>query len=159
MGDKACERASRRRSRSFRVAQDGKRIDRTPLYVAARSCEGTEVVRALVTAGADPNLAKSGGRTPLHGAADAGRVDILLYLLEAGANIDAVDQARQESAKLEARVKHAEAQCRREKENAKHTLDHIGVESDSVEDEIVQMTNQRDKSFPPLVREHPVQLH
>jgi SMC interacting uncharacterized protein involved in chromosome segregation len=58
---------------------------------------------------------------------------------EVETSADAVSHARQESGKLETKVKQAEAQCRREKEQAKQTLDRIGVESDSVEDDIVQM--------------------
>ena len=78
---------------------------------------------------------------------------------EVETSADAVSQARQESCKLEAKVKHTEAQYRREKEHAKHTLDRIGVESDSVEDEIVQMREGDKDSREAELKEQQQLLH
>lgn len=59
------------------------------LYIAAR--EGRlDVVLALLGKGADPNLARTGGETPLYIAAQDGRPDIVLALLKKGANPNGV---------------------------------------------------------------------
>ena len=45
-----------------------------------------DTVRALLEAGADPNVANKGGFTPLYWATRAGHVDVVTVLLEAGAD-------------------------------------------------------------------------
>ena len=55
------------------------------------------------------------------------------------ASMDAVKNAHVDAGKLEARVKQAEARCRREKEAAQSTLARISADSDEVEDQIVQI--------------------
>ena len=54
-------------------------------------------------------------------------------------SMDAVKNAHTDAGKLEARVKQAEARCRREKEAAQSTLARISADSDEVEDQIVQI--------------------
>lgn len=67
----------------------------TPLYSVANQCPvetGPDIVRALISAGADVNA--SGGvtrATSLHMAARRGHTEIARALLECGANIDARD--------------------------------------------------------------------
>ena len=69
---------------------------RTPLYCAANECAsktGSEVVRALVRAGADVNLCCGVTRaTALHAAARRGHVEIALALLDSGAAVNARDR-------------------------------------------------------------------
>ena len=42
-----------------------------------------DIVEQLLAAGADPTIAAAGGATPLHAAAEAGQLDIVLMLLQA----------------------------------------------------------------------------
>ena len=61
----------------------------TPLYDAARV--GTpEVVKSIVTFGADPNIATNDGLTPLHQAAARGNLDMVKDLIQAGADVNAI---------------------------------------------------------------------
>ncbi len=61
----------------------------TPLYDAARM--GTyEMVKSLVTYGADPNVATKAGLTPLHQAAARGNLDMVKDLVQAGADVNAI---------------------------------------------------------------------
>ena len=61
----------------------------SPLYDAARM--GTyEMVKNLVTYGADPNVATKAGLTPLHQAAARGNLDMVKDLVQAGADVNAV---------------------------------------------------------------------
>ena len=61
----------------------------TPLYDAARA--GTyEMVKNLVTYGADPNVARKDGLTPLHQAAARGNLDMVKDLVQAGADVNAI---------------------------------------------------------------------
>lgn len=66
-----------------------KKTGASPLYDAARI--GTqEVVRDLVTFGADPNVATTAGLTPLHQAAARGNLDMVKDLVQAGADVNAI---------------------------------------------------------------------
>jgi hypothetical protein len=56
----------------------------TPMVVAAFEVGHAEILRALVDGGAAPSLASSSGRTVLHWVAEAGDVDALEVLLQAG---------------------------------------------------------------------------
>jgi ankyrin repeat protein len=60
----------------------------TPLQLASRA-GGSAVVRALLAAGADPNVTDANGATALHLAAAAGNPDAVSALLEKGANPNA----------------------------------------------------------------------
>ena len=61
----------------------------TPLYDAARM--GTyDMVKSLVTYGADPNVATKAGLTPLHQAAARGNLDMVKDLVQAGADVNAI---------------------------------------------------------------------
>ena len=61
----------------------------SPLYDAARI--GTpEMVKSLVTFGADPNVATNAGLTPLHQAAYRGSLEMVKDLVQAGAEVNAV---------------------------------------------------------------------
>ena len=61
----------------------------SPLYDAARA--GTaEMVKNLVTFGADPNVANKAGLTPLHQAAARGNLDMVKDLVQVGADVNAI---------------------------------------------------------------------
>lgn len=61
-----------------------------PLHVAARLGQ-SELVIALLKAGADIELSGYGGAHPLHAAALAGQKEIVSILLERGAQVDTLD--------------------------------------------------------------------
>ena len=73
------------------------RWGRTPLLLACYK-DGTDttlaMVRALLDAGADPNITDSRGKTPLHGACWIGRVQIVKALLDANANVNATSNSK-----------------------------------------------------------------
>ena len=52
------------------------------------------VAETFILHGADINARNGDGRTPLHVAADAGRVDMMVLLLQHGASIDIEDDVR-----------------------------------------------------------------
>ncbi|KAH8797776.1 ankyrin repeat-containing domain protein [Flagelloscypha sp. PMI_526] len=59
----------------------------TPLHYAAKSgC--TDIVKALVNAKADLNVASSEGQTPLHYAARSGSIDAMTILLNANVELN-----------------------------------------------------------------------
>ena len=61
----------------------------SPLYDAARM--GTyEMVKNLVTYGADPNVVTKAGLAPLHQAAARGNLDMVKDLVQAGADVNAI---------------------------------------------------------------------
>ena len=67
--------------------------DLTPLHeaiVTSSAGSRTGVARVLLTYGADTE-AKSYGRTPLQGVVSRGQLELIELLLEAGADVDAVD--------------------------------------------------------------------
>ncbi|RLN29996.1 hypothetical protein C2845_PM05G02630 [Panicum miliaceum] len=51
-----------------------------------------DIVKFLISSGADPNKANNRGITPLHLAAGQGRCEIAEYLLSKGANVDPISQ-------------------------------------------------------------------
>lgn len=59
---------------------------------AAAGCGQMYRVKAALNAGADVNEAGPFG-TPLHGAAENGHLEIVMLLVECGANVDALDPA------------------------------------------------------------------
>lgn len=63
---------------------------RTALYWAVWNCSEA-VVKALIEAGASPNISDVHGETPLMVAARTGHVDVLRILLEAGADDSSTD--------------------------------------------------------------------
>jgi len=68
---------------------------RTALHVAADwpgyFPNGPQVVQALVEAGADPNTRNPGDESPLHWAASSDDIDVAAALIDAGADIEALD--------------------------------------------------------------------
>jgi len=69
----------------------------TPLYLAA-SNGNVAMIEALLSAGADANLANDLGTTPLMQASAAGSVEAVKLLLEHGAMVNAKETARQQTA-------------------------------------------------------------
>ncbi len=66
-----------------------KKTGASPLYDAARI--GTyDMVKSLVTYGADPTVATKAGLTPLHQAAARGNLDMVKDLVQAGADVNAI---------------------------------------------------------------------
>jgi len=87
--------------------------DRTPLHFAAYSGKNggepsTELVQALLEAGADVNAVDSGGSTPLAEAMPNGNVEIAKILLAAGAD-PAVKNKHGETAHDVAKARNHEA--------------------------------------------------
>ena len=90
----------RRREAEFRLQQTRKLIETgadvnareeqgwTPLHFAARSINGTEIVRALLDAGAEVDAENDKGNTPLYEATDSSWSDpgTISLLLERGAD-------------------------------------------------------------------------
>ena len=63
----------------------------TPLYRAVSSTRNVDTIRALLDAGANPNMAVAGGRTPLHAAAWSNGVAVVDALIRSGADVNARD--------------------------------------------------------------------
>ncbi len=61
---------------------------RTPMHLAALHGR-TDIVQALIKAGADKDATNNSGETPMHYAAREGRTDIVQALIEAGADKEA----------------------------------------------------------------------
>ncbi len=57
-----------------------------PLHACVALSQNLQTARLLIDQGADVNAAQAGGYTPLHQAAAAGRRELVLLLLEAGAD-------------------------------------------------------------------------
>ena len=85
----------------------------TPVVVAAFEVGHAEIIRALVEGGAAPSLASTAGRTVLHWVAEAGDVDALEVLLQAGGDphvqVGTPAQTLAERAKDPEKRKHIEA--------------------------------------------------
>ena len=60
-----------------------------PLLYYATCGDRADVVRLLLTHGADPDIREGGGLTPLHRAVFRGFYDVAVLLLDAGADVDA----------------------------------------------------------------------
>jgi ankyrin repeat protein len=65
-------------------------LDNEPLH-AALAGRSLDVARALLDAGADPNVAEHGGYAPLHQAAEPGDVPLIRLLIDRGARPDRKD--------------------------------------------------------------------
>lgn len=63
----------------------------TPLFVAAQK-NRTDIAKALLKAGADPNIKAANGTTPLIMAARNGNAELVKALLERGASVDVAVQ-------------------------------------------------------------------
>lgn len=59
-----------------------------PLHVTAGFCHNIDVLRYLISAGADVNLIDQNGRIPLHLAAKRDKEDVVALLIEANSNIN-----------------------------------------------------------------------
>jgi uncharacterized protein len=66
----------------------------TPLSIACLNGDAS-AARALIDAGADPNLAITGDETPLMTAARTGNVDVVRVLIDAGADVNATEVSDQ----------------------------------------------------------------
>lgn len=71
---------------------NGDRASSTPLTCAAANSD-IEVVRELLVAGADPNKIIDNGGSAVRAAAGEGRLDVVITLMEYGANINAPTSA------------------------------------------------------------------
>ncbi len=76
-----------------RLLDDGKcnvnaRIDdgSTPLHIAVQNKKEVDIVKILLSYGADPNIADNEGKTPLHYAVEYGLMDITRLLLDHNAD-------------------------------------------------------------------------
>jgi ankyrin repeat protein len=67
------------------VKADKSKDNPTPLHFAVKHND-VEVVNALLSAGANPNIKSKNGVTPLHTAAQYNELDVVKALLSAGAN-------------------------------------------------------------------------
>jgi ankyrin repeat protein len=64
----------------------------SPLHYAARWNADTYIIKLLLQSGAEVDMAEENEATPLHFAADQGRLEAIRVLVAAGANIDAKDK-------------------------------------------------------------------
>ena len=78
----------------------------TPLHLASRSGH-SEVMRAMLDAGADPNKLTSTGVTAMHFAAQSDAPEAIKVLAEHGGNLDVVDGVFQRTPLMFAAVKNA----------------------------------------------------
>ena len=61
------------------------------LHKVVHVCD-ENILRSLLKLGADPNIKTQGGKTPLHIAAEMGRLGCVQILLAAGANLEPLDE-------------------------------------------------------------------
>ena len=66
--------------------------DNDVLFSASKFGADHSVIRALIEAGADPNVTSESGSTPLHEAARKGFVEVADVLLGSGADVNAKDE-------------------------------------------------------------------
>jgi uncharacterized protein len=64
--------------------------NKTKMLLVAEAYESTEAAIALLDGGANPNVADSRGRTPLHIASQAGSLELVRKLVSKGADLNAV---------------------------------------------------------------------
>ena len=87
---------------SMRYAETFAPDDATPLHAAAKSIKGgAACVTLLLGVGADPNAKDALGLTPLHWAAEAGNIDCIRLLVDAGAATSATGGITLEQAPVE----------------------------------------------------------
>ena len=73
-------------------ANEKSRQGQTALLIAASTAGSLETVRLLIAKGADPKVIGNGGRTGLIVAASANDIDLVRFFLDAGVNVNAVNQ-------------------------------------------------------------------
>ena len=73
---------------SLKICFLGGAVGETPLHIAARieESQGERCTKMLLKSGADPNLAMSDGKTPLHISSESGTLSVLRQLLANGAD-------------------------------------------------------------------------
>lgn len=74
------------KSRKFRTGVDAENEDGVTALIIAIEAGHADVVRTLLAAGADPNLADASGLTPLWLAAGMGDINVSGMLIDAGAD-------------------------------------------------------------------------
>jgi len=67
------------------------RMGRLPIHYAANDRDMDDELRKLIAKGQDVNAREDGNWTPLHFAANKNKVDTVRILLDAGAEVDAVN--------------------------------------------------------------------
>ena len=70
----------------------------TPLWLACTTNAGARVVRLLLDAGANPNLAPNTGETPLMWCARTGALDSVKALVSRGADVNAREKSADQTA-------------------------------------------------------------
>jgi ankyrin repeat protein len=79
-----------------------------PLHACIALGQSLESVKLLIDAGADVNTAQTAGYTPLHQAAAGGKKEVVLLLLERGANPNATSDEGKKAADYARERNHAE---------------------------------------------------
>jgi ankyrin repeat protein len=89
-------RRHRRRSRRRRHRRRTDQMGTTPLMTAA--CRAHARVEALIRRGANPNIQDKTGMTALMAAASSGRLDMVRFLVDRGADVNGARQTRHDRA-------------------------------------------------------------
>ena len=100
MGDRALERACENGANAViaLLLATGADINhknylgKVPLAIAASHHPYQDIVKKLLDAGADPNIADKDGQTPLHQAARCGNSMTIQHLIAAGADVNATNK-------------------------------------------------------------------